>query len=76
VGPLEVFGIHITDNLMYFGLTALVLNLIVSTLLTLVFRATGVDAGVDETRPGDYHADAGDPDVVEDLDPITTPPST
>ena len=76
VGPLEVFGIHITDNLIYFGLTALVLNLLVSTVLTFVFRAAGVDAGVDDTRPGDYHSDAGDPDVVEELDAITTPPST
>ena len=76
VGPLEVFGIHITDNLIYFGLTALVLNLLVSVILTVVFRAAGVDAGVDDTRPGDYHSDAGDPDVVEELDAIKTPPST
>ena len=71
-----MFGIHFTDNLIYFGLTALVLNLLVSTLLTILFRATGVSAGVDETRPGDYHADSGDPDVAEELDPIATPPST
>ena len=76
VAPLEVFGIHLTDNLIYFGLTALVLNLLVSAILTVVFRATGVDAGVDDTRPGDYHSDAGDPDVVEELDAIKTPPTT
>ena len=52
------------------------LNLIVSAVLTLVFRATGVSAGVDDTRPSDYHADAGDPEVAEELDPIETPPST
>ncbi len=75
VAPLEVFGIHITDNLIYFGLTALVLNLLISAILTVVFNAVGVSAGVDDTRPGDYHSDAGDPDVVEDLDPISTPPS-
>jgi SSS family solute:Na+ symporter len=76
VGPLEVFGIHFTDNLIYFGLTALVLNLLVATVLTFVFRATGVPAGVDDTRPGDYHADAGDPEVADGLDPIHTPPAT
>src|SRR5687767_2356185 len=76
VGPLEVFGIHFTDNLIYFGLTALVLNLLVSTILTVIFRAAGVSAGVDDTRPSDYHADAGDPEVADELDAIKTPPST
>ncbi|MGH3458675.1 monocarboxylate uptake permease MctP [Aeromicrobium sp.] len=76
VAPLTVFGWEITDNLIYFGLTALVLNLIVSTVLTLVFRVVGVSAGVDGTHPSDYHADAGDPEVEEELDPILTPPSS
>ena len=76
VAPLEVFGITITDNLIYFGLTSLVLNLIVAAVLTVVFRAAGVSAGVDDTRPSDYHADAGDPEVADELDPIATPPST
>ena len=76
VAPLEVFGIHLTDNLIYFGLTALVLNLLVSAILTVVFRAVGISAGVDDTRPGDYHAEAGDPEVAEELDPIETPPAT
>jgi SSS family solute:Na+ symporter len=76
VAPLTVFGWEITDNLIYFGLTALVLNLIVSTILTFVFGIAGVSAGVDDTRPSDYHADAGDPEVADELDPIATPPST
>src|SRR5690606_12861609 len=63
VAPLEVFGIHITDHLIYFGLTALVLNLLVATILTFVLRAASVSAGTDDTRPSDYHADAGDPGV-------------
>ncbi len=75
VAPLEVLGIDLSDNLIYFGLTALVLNLIVSVALTVVFRATGVDEGIDDTRPSDYRADAGDPDVVEELDPLETPPA-
>ncbi len=75
VAPLEVLGIDISDNLIYFGLTALVLNLIVTVVLTPVFRLAGVYEGIDETRPSDYHADAGDPEVVEELDPLETPPA-
>jgi SSS family solute:Na+ symporter len=65
VGPLEVFGIQISENLIYFGCTALVLNLIVAVIGTFILRATNVSAGVDETLPSDYLADAGDPDVEE-----------
>jgi SSS family solute:Na+ symporter len=73
VGPLEVFGISISENLIYFGLTALVLNLLVAVIGTYVCRALGIDAGTDQTHPSDYLADAGDPDVTEGLDPIATP---
>ena len=65
VGPLEVFGIQISENLIYFGCTALVLNLIVAVIGTLILKATNISAGVDETHPSDYLADAGDPDVEE-----------
>lgn len=75
VGPLEVFGIHISDNLVYFGVTALVLNLIVAVIGTVLLNATGVSAGIDETHPSDYLADAGDPEVEDALDPIATPAS-
>jgi solute:Na+ symporter, SSS family len=47
-----VFG-HVT----YIALTALALNLIVATVLTLVFRATRVPDGYDETRPAHYNVD-------------------
>ena len=73
VGPLEVFGIHVSDNLIYFGMTALVLNFAVAVIGTFVLRAANVSPGVDETHPSDYLADAGDPDVEEVLDPIVTP---
>ncbi|MGA8988530.1 hypothetical protein [Aeromicrobium sp.] len=61
-------------NLIYFGITALVLNLIVADLGTYVCRALSVDAGVDDTHPTDYLADAGHPEVVDRLDPVSTPP--
>jgi hypothetical protein len=47
-----VFG-HVT----YIGITALILNLAVAALLTLVFRQIGVQDGWDATKPGDYTAD-------------------
>ena len=50
VGPLEVFGWEISDNLIYFGITALVLNLLVAIIGTLVLR-------VDE-RLGRHRRDA------------------
>ncbi len=36
--------------------------------------ALGIDAGTDDTHPTDYLADAGDPEVVDRLDPLSTPP--
>ncbi len=47
-----VFG-HIT----YIAISALVLNLVVTTALTLFFRAIRLPYGYDETRPSDYTAD-------------------
>jgi len=47
-----VFG-HTT----YIAITALVVNLAVSAVLTVVFRWFGLQDGYDETRPADYIAD-------------------
>jgi hypothetical protein len=47
-----VFG-HTT----YIAITALILNLAISAVLTLVFRWIGLQDGYDETRPEDYLAD-------------------
>jgi hypothetical protein len=47
-----VFG-HTT----YIAMTALVLNLAISAVLTVVFRRIGLQDGYDETRPEDYLAD-------------------
>jgi len=51
VYPLHIFG---QTYAMYAAVPALVVNLAVSTLLTLAFRAANVDAGVDATRVEDY----------------------
>jgi SSS family solute:Na+ symporter len=66
-GPLVNFPG--TETKVYIALVAFLLNLLVAVVLTVVFRAMKVDEGVDRTRPQDYHADAGDPGVEEELDP-------
>ncbi|AXK31509.1 sodium:solute symporter family protein [Streptomyces armeniacus] len=58
----------------YIGLTAFVLNLLVTLVLTFVLRALNAPDGVDETSPGDYTADAGDPGVQEKLPPVAKAP--
>ncbi len=58
----HVPGTHLSA---YIGVTALVLNLVVAVVLTIVFRVLKVAEGVDETRPIDYTADEGDADLPE-----------
>ncbi|MFG2407874.1 monocarboxylate uptake permease MctP [Streptomyces brevispora] len=58
----------------YIGLTAFVLNVVVTLVLTLVLNAVKAPAGTDETSPGDYTADADDlaaPGVEKELPPVT-----
>ena len=55
----------------YIGLTAFVLNIVVVVVLTFVLNAVKAPAGVDETSPSDYTADAGDPGVEVELPPAT-----
>ena len=54
-GSLAAFPF--TDTKVYIALTALLLNLIVAAILTLVFRAANVTSGVDATDPDDYYSD-------------------
>jgi solute:Na+ symporter, SSS family len=51
----------------YIALTAFVINVIVSLIVTLVLNGMKVDSGQDETIKGDYFADAGDPRVEKNL---------
>jgi SSS family solute:Na+ symporter len=48
----SLFG-HVT----YIAIVALILNLAVSAVLTVLFRKMGVQDGYDETRPSDYIVD-------------------
>jgi SSS family solute:Na+ symporter len=59
---LTVFGWHPLAGStvqIYVGFVALVLNLLVAVLVTVIMRAGKVAEGADETLPGDYHADEG-----------------
>ena len=52
------------ETKVYIGLTALMLNLLVTVALSLILRAAKVPEGTDQTHPDDYHADADDPRVA------------
>jgi solute:Na+ symporter, SSS family len=50
----------ILSQVIYIGLAALILNLVVTVLLTFVFRAINLPAGTDETQPSHYTYDPED----------------
>jgi len=57
----------------YIGLTALVVNIVVTAVLTLVLRAAKVSNGTDLTVQSDYFADVDDPGVqavISEHEPI------
>jgi SSS family solute:Na+ symporter len=58
-----------TETKVYIGFTALLINLVVVVVGTLVLRALKVPGGTDATSPEDYHANAGDEGVELELDP-------
>ena len=66
-GPLVLFPG--TETKVYIGVVAILVNLVISVVLTLVLRAMSVDGGADQTSPEDYGADAGD----EGVDPALHP---
>jgi solute:Na+ symporter, SSS family len=51
----------------YIGLTAFVINAVVTVVLTVILRAMKAPEGTDETSPEDYTAEAGDKDVQQEL---------
>lgn len=57
-----------TDTKWYIGATALIINLLVAVVLTLVLRALRAPAGTDATEAEDYHSDVANPDVVAEAD--------
>ncbi|WP_188193459.1 monocarboxylate uptake permease MctP [Nonomuraea sp. SYSU D8015] len=65
--PLANFGFD-TKMTIYVGFVAVIVNLVVAALGTLLFRALKVADGPDATSRDDYFVDEGDPRVKEDLD--------
>ncbi|MER7332102.1 MULTISPECIES: monocarboxylate uptake permease MctP [unclassified Micromonospora] len=61
--PLADFGFD-TPKTIYVGIVAVLANLAVAALLTVVLRAAKVRDGGDGTTPDDYFADEGDPRIV------------
>jgi SSS family solute:Na+ symporter len=55
--------IGLPDVTIYAGFAALIVNLVVSSLGTLVARAASIPQGPDATSASDYFADEGDPRV-------------
>ena len=47
-----------TDQKVYIALTALLLNVLVSVVLTLILRAMNASPGTDHTSPEDYYSDS------------------
>ncbi|HKC26703.1 MAG TPA: sodium:solute symporter [Jatrophihabitans sp.] len=78
--PLATFPF--THTKVYIAVTALVINIIVAVVVTLILKALRAPDGADETTPDDYHSDAPSEYVataterelagVEDA--VTTPP--
>ncbi|MFI7514484.1 monocarboxylate uptake permease MctP [Micromonospora echinofusca] len=61
--PLADFGFD-TPKTIYVGIVAVLVNLAVAALLTVVLRAAKVRDGGDGTTSDDYFVDEGDPRVV------------
>jgi SSS family solute:Na+ symporter len=47
----------VLGHIIYIGFAAFVINVVVSVVLTLIFRAVRLPAGTDETKPASYTAD-------------------
>ena len=58
--PLSKLGIDTTSSI-YAGFLAILANLVVCAVATLVLRAMKVADGVDQTKPDEYFADQADP---------------
>jgi SSS family solute:Na+ symporter len=57
-----------THTKVYIAITALLINIVVAVVLTLVFRALRTPAGQDATSPEDYYSDEAAPEVVEEAE--------
>jgi SSS family solute:Na+ symporter len=63
-----------TKSAVYAGLLALLVNLVVAVVVTVILRAMKVDDGVDGTAESDYTAEREDPTVRDLPDPLASAP--
>jgi SSS family solute:Na+ symporter len=70
---LSKFGFD-TKSAVYAGFLALLVNLIVAVVVTLILRAMKVPDGVDGTAENDYTAEREDPTVRDLPDPLESAP--
>jgi SSS family solute:Na+ symporter len=54
-----------TSVTVYIGISAFVVNAVVTVVLTLILKAVRVKDTSDTTRPSDYGADEDDPKVID-----------
>jgi solute:Na+ symporter, SSS family len=66
-------NVPVLNHTGYIALTALVINLVVAVVLTLVFRLARLPAGMDETAPAHYTADRDS--APKAAIPVTTMPT-
>jgi len=63
--PLEDFGFD-TPKTIYVGFVAVLVNLLVAVIVTVLLRAMKTPEGTDGTSPDDYFADEGDPKLEQE----------
>jgi len=73
--PLSKFGFD-TPKTIYVGFVAVLVNVIVAVLVTLVLRAMKTPDGADGTTVDDYFADEGDPRIERNQTTVETVSST
>ena len=56
-GALRASSAPVFGHITYIAIVALILNVAVSAVFTVIFRKVGVQDGWDETKPSDYTAD-------------------
>jgi solute:Na+ symporter, SSS family len=59
-----------THTQVYIALSALVINLLVTAVLTILLRTMRVPAGQDRTRDDDYYSDTAEPEVVREAERV------
>jgi SSS family solute:Na+ symporter len=76
VHGLRHFGTSLADfpgttTKVYIAVTALLLNILVAVLLTVLLRLIKAPAGTDATEPGDYYSDTPSADVIVAAQSVT-----